>query len=202
MRFPHKFALLVVISTILSSCDREDARPDIADYQVWIAKRDHERMARKLETYLNQQGVGGIFPLQQLLRSDTGWKKCGAEPFAVPPETMWPNIVPTLRIIRDKVVPRLGVVEALSVFRSPEINRCIKGASQSYHMQFRAIDMRPAASVTREQLILKMCSLQYREGRALNMGLGIYGGTRFHVDAAGYRRWGDDHHSESSPCRS
>lgn len=202
MRSFKLIALSALLAARLNSCGVGPTEPDVSDYQTWIAKPDHEKAAKKLQTFLNQQGVGEVVPLYQLLRSDTQWKLCGAEPFNVPPEALWPDIVPALRIVRDKVIPRIGAVEALSVFRSPKINACIHGASHSYHMQFKAIDMRPGKGATRDQLILKMCSLQYREGHALNMGLGIYRGTRFHVDAAGYRRWGYDYHAASSPCRS
>jgi uncharacterized protein YcbK (DUF882 family) len=125
---------------------------------------------------------------------------CGADPFAVPPKEQWPHIIPTLKVIRDEVQPLVGPVEALSVFRGVAINRCIKGASQSMHLRFHAIDMRPVRAVTRAQLIQKLCKLHAEKGKALNIGLGIYRGTRFHIDTAGYRRWGQDHHAASSPC--
>lgn len=195
------FAALLLAAS-LSACGLAPREPDVADYQTWIAKPENAQSTKKLQAFLNQQGVGEVLPLYQLLRSDTKWKLCGAEPFIVPPERLWRNMVPTLRVVRDKVIPAVGPVEALSVFRSKEINSCIRGASASYHMQFKAIDMRPVKSVTRDQLIVKLCGLHYREGAALNMGLGIYSGTRFHADAAGYRRWGSDYHAASSPCRS
>jgi hypothetical protein len=32
------------------------------------------------------------------------------------------------------------------------------------------------------------------------MGLGIYAGRRFHIDARGFRGWGPDYHRTSFPC--
>ena len=105
-------------------------------------------------------------------------------------------------VIREEVQPILGPIEALSVYRGPAINRCIKGASRSFHLRFRAIDMRPTTGASRAELIEKLCALHARKGKALDMGLGIYKGTRFHIDTAGYRRWGHDHTASSSPCAS
>jgi hypothetical protein len=83
-----------------------------------------------LQAYLNQESVDGIIPLHQLLRSDVKWRQCGAEPFAVPPNELWPNMVPTLTLLRDEVQPVIGKLSAQSVFRDAKINRCIKGAKR------------------------------------------------------------------------
>ena len=32
------------------------------------------------------------------------------------------------------------------------------------------------------------------------MGLGVYASGQIHIDSAGYRTWGPDHKSTSSPC--
>jgi Peptidase M15 len=197
---PHKLALLVVAASFLSACSSRDENHDSARYARWQQSGTHNAQAVALQSYLTQHGVGKVLPLRQLLRSDTQWWMCGAEPFAVPPKDQWPHIISTLKVIRDDVQPLMGPVEALSVFRGPAINRCIKGASQSTHLRFHAIDMRPTRPFTRAQLILKLCTLHAEKGKVLNMGLGIYRGNRFHIDTAGYRRWGQDHHSASSPC--
>ena len=176
--------------------------PSENKFAKWQAIGGNRKEANLLEQYLKAQNVDGIVPLDQLLRSDTKWSQCNAEPFDVPPKAYWPEMIATLKLIRDDVLPLIGSVEAVSVFRSPDINRCIKGASRSYHLKFRAIDMIPAKGVTRADLIEKLCALHARKGRALNMGLGIYNGARFHIDTAGYRQWGHDHHAISSPCAS
>jgi uncharacterized protein YcbK (DUF882 family) len=185
---------------LLSACNSGAANRDATHFAQWEQSGSNKARAAALQTYLTQNGVANILPLQQLLRSDTQWRKCGVEPFAVPPDAFWPNIVPTLKTIRDEVIPVIGPLEAQSVFRGPAINRCIKGASQSTHLRFQAIDMRPVKSVTRAQLIQKLCKLHAEKGKFFNMGLGIYRGTRFHIDTAGYRKWGQDHRAASSPC--
>lgn len=57
-----------------------------------------------------------------------------------PPEELWPNIVPTVRVL-EALRTRLGKPIILhSVYRSPAYNRAIGGATGSMHMQFRAVD--------------------------------------------------------------
>jgi hypothetical protein len=197
MRLGH-LAVAILLIPLLWSCGQRSEN----GFAKWQAVDGNQQATKRLQQFLMAEKVGDIIPLYQLLRSDTLWLRCRAEPFAIPPMANWPDMVPTLRLIRDEVKPLIGPVEAMSVFRSPAINRCIKGASRSYHLQFRAIDMRPVKNVSRAQLIEKLCALHARKGKALNMGLGIYKGTRFHIDTAGYRRWGHDHHAISSPCAS
>ncbi len=185
---------------LLAACSYEEPPADLADYQLWQARQENASAARQLSRYLKEQGVDQIIPIHQLLRSDVAWKKCGADAFEVPPKEYWPHIVPALRLLRDQVIPRMGQVEILSAYRSPKMNSCIRGAKQSFHLKFHAMDMRPAKPIGRAALIRTLCSLHKEKGAAYNMGLGIYKGTRFHIDAAGYRRWGYDYRSESSPC--
>jgi uncharacterized protein YcbK (DUF882 family) len=198
---PGQWCILLALPLALAACAQPTVQDRSAQYQAWLAKADNHAQANALAAYLDQQGVGDVYPMDQLLRSDTNWRRCKAEPFAVPSRRHWPNMVPTLKLIRAEIVPLIGPVEAQSVYRDAAINGCIKGASQSYHLRFHAIDMKPAPGVTRAQLITKLCQLHREKGARLNMGLGIYTGTRFHIDAAGYRGWGHDFRGASFPCR-
>jgi Peptidase M15 len=193
------FLCLVLAFTGCGAPERPKA-PDNKLYQQWLAQKDHQAQTKELQLYLKAEGVGDVIPLHQLLRSDVKWKQCKAEPFAVPPKAQWPHIVPALKLIRDAVIPVLGPVEALSVYRGPTINACIKGAHQSRHLQFHAIDMQPVRTITREEMIVKLCALHAQKGKALNMGLGIYRAQRFHIDAYGYRGWGYNYKGASFPC--
>jgi hypothetical protein len=170
-------------------------------YQSWLTKGDNKAEVNALAAYLQRVGVGDVYPLDQILRSDTKWRRCKAEPFAVPRRQYWRNMIPALKLIRSEIIPLVGPVEAQSVFRDAAINSCITGARQSFHLRFRAIDMKPLPGVTRAQLIAKLCRLHREKGAELNMGLGIYKGTRFHIDTAGYRGWGHDYRGSSFPCR-
>lgn len=182
----------------MSSCEPAGK----SEFDRWLAQGNHRNEAAAFDRFLKREKADKVIPLMQLLRSDTQWRRCGAEPFEIPPEKMWSNIVPTLKLVQTQVKPVLGSVEAVSVFRSPSINSCIHGASRSYHLHFHAIDMRPPSPVSRAELINKLCDLHRRKGQKLKMGLGIYKGTRFHIDTAGYRRWGHDYHAATSPCES
>lgn len=154
-----------------------------------------------IEAYLKREGVGEVLPIADILRSDARWRRCdAAEPFAVPPRSLWPAMVPTLRYIRDHVVPAVGPVRVVSGYRDPVANVCFKGARASRHLRFAALDLTPQRPLTREQLIGALCPLHAQTGARFAVGLGIYRVTRFHIDAAGYRRWGADYRGATSPC--
>lgn len=155
-----------------------------------------------IETYLRREGVGDVLPLADILRSDARWRRCPkAEAFAVPPRSLWPAMVPTLRYVRDQVVPAVGPVRVVSGYRDPAANACQRGATASRHLRFAALDLEPRNGRSRDALIAALCPLHARTGAANHIGLGIYAGTRFHIDTAGFRRWGADYHAVSSPCR-
>jgi hypothetical protein len=193
-------SLVLTIVLALTACSPSGPDGETEIFNTWSATPIHAADVKALSKYLESKDVGDVIPLRQLLRSDTNWRKCAAEPFTVPPKASWPNMLSTLKLLRNEVIPLIGPVEALSVFRGANINTCIGGANRSQHMRFYAIDMRPTNGTTREQLIAKLCTLHARKGKALNMGLGIYKGTRFHIDTAGYRSWGHDHRAATSPC--
>lgn len=155
------------------------------------------------EAFLGREGVGDVLPVADILRSDARWRRCPkAEAFAVPPRAMWSAIVPTLHYVRDRVVPAVGPVRVVSGYRNPLANGCFRGAAQSRHLRFAALDLEPVdRTIDRAALIAALCPLHARTGAARAVGLGIYAGTRFHVDTAGFRRWGADYRAASSPCR-
>ena len=154
-----------------------------------------------IEAYFEEQGVADVLPLADILRSDARWRRCqGGQPFAVPPRKLWPAMVPTLRYIRDELVPVTGPLRVVSGYRDPVANGCFKGAKASRHLRFAALDLMPERALSRKELIAKLCPLHARTGARFDVGLGIYGITRFHIDTAGYRRWGADYSGASSPC--
>lgn len=63
---------------------------------------------------------------------------------SLPPESLWPNIVPTLVVadaLREAVDAPLTITSA---YRSPAYNAAVGGEKNSYHLQFRALDLIPA----------------------------------------------------------
>jgi hypothetical protein len=144
--------------------------------------------------YLADAGVGFVVPTWQLLRTASQWHRCGAQPFEVPPLQEWPNIVQTLRYVRDYVVPTIGPVEAVSAYRNPLLNHCAGGARESVHQHLSAIDMVPVYPTSREAMMRRLCAIHAVEGPRYAVGLGFYTKVRFHVDSWKFRTWGSNDH--------
>lgn len=140
--------------------------------------------------YLASYGVAYVVPTWQLLRTASQWHRCGAEPFEIPPASEWPNLVGALRYIQSFVVPSIGPVEAVSVYRNPALNACAGGAPESAHRHMFAIDMVPLRPTTREAMIDTLCTAHAYQGSRYGVGLGFYTKLRFHVDTWKFRRWG------------
>jgi hypothetical protein len=175
------------------------AGQDESGYRDWYLA-DPERPIRVagFHHYLTRWDAAWVLPTWQIVRTASDWHKCDDEPFEVPPTGAWPNIVQTLRFIRDEVIPAVGPVEALSAYRNPTLNICAKGSPTSAHRGFYALDLVPLNETTREELIRAMCTVHYRRGQAYDVGLGFYVFLRFHVDSKGFRTWGPP--GEESPC--
>lgn len=166
---------------------------DEPGYRAWYGTSAlHPIQVKAFNDYLTQWGVAGIVPTWQLLRTATAWEHCGAQPFEVPPISEWPHIVQTLRYIHDYVIPTVGPVEPVSVYRNPALNVCAGGAPESAHMHYSAVDLVPLKPITREQLMRELCVVHGRRGLDYGVGLGFYAFLRFHVDTTKYRRWNMD----------
>jgi hypothetical protein len=101
-------------------------------------------------------------------------------------------MVQTLRYVRDHVIPVVGPVEAVSVYRNPQLNKCAGGAPESAHKLDSAIDMVPLQPIDRVTLMRKLCGVHTEFGGPYNAGLGFYAYLRFHVDSTKFRRWNMD----------
>jgi hypothetical protein len=169
------------------------AGQDEPGYRSWyLAAPWRAEQVKAFNDYLESAGVARVVPTWQLLRTATSWQECGAQPFEVPPSSEWPHMIQTLRYVRDYVVPAVGPVEAVSVYRNPSLNVCAGGAPESAHKQDSAIDMVPLKAITREQLIKTLCDDHTKHGAAYGAGLGFYAFIRFHVDSTKFRRWNMD----------
>jgi uncharacterized protein YcbK (DUF882 family) len=129
-------------------------------------------------------------PTWQLLRTASQWQQCGAAPFEVPPTEAWPNVVQSLRYVRDKVIPEVGPVEPVSVYRNPVLNLCAGGAQESAHRFMQAVDLVPLRPITRDALTKRLCAIHADSGEPYGVGLGFYVGLRFHIDSRKFRTWG------------
>ena len=178
---------------------RARARPSSAP--GWAGRPGSAPGLAAFEARLAAEGVDRVVPLWQLVRTSSSWRQCGAAPFEVAPPDTWDNIVDTLKFVRDRVVPAVGPVEALSAYRNERLNACSDGAPASAHRMFFALDLTPVrAEVGRAGMIRSICAAHAEGGRAYETGLGFYSGRRFHVDSNGYRKWGADGRGASSPC--
>jgi hypothetical protein len=145
-------ALFVFAVLVIGSCSRVQVQ---SDFEQWL-KQDPARASSfaRFEALLDREGVGEVVAVDQLWRTDRLAPACVKAPYSIPPEELWPHIVPALRFIRDHVKPSIGDVEVVSAYRDPAFNECIRGAPQSAHQSFHALDMTPAsAGVTRAALI-------------------------------------------------
>ena len=169
------------------------AGQDEPGYRSWfLAAPWRAAQVKAFNDYLVSSQVGGILPTWTLLRTATSWQECGGQPFEVPPAEEWPHMVQTLRYVRDYVIPSVGPVEAVSVYRNPQLNKCAGGAPESAHKLDSAIDMVPLRPITREALMRTLCGVHTEHGAAYSAGLGFYAYLRFHIDSTKFRRWNMD----------
>ena len=151
-----------------------------------------------------------IVPPWQLLRTDANYAaRCGLDAFEMPPEDKWPAIVPTLKLVRDEVIPAIGRVEVLASNRSDALNACVHGAKGSRHLAFAAVDLVAPERADKAALFVDLCAMHERVGARTAMGLGAYFDPakpepsrpgRFHIDASGFRTWGFSYTRASSAC--
>ena len=171
------------------------------EFRDWLQAPAHRAGLEAFRSHLAAEGVEGVVPLWQLVRTSSSWRECGAEPFEAPPADKWEHIITTLKFVRDKVEPAVGEVEPLSVYRNEKLNACSDGAPKSAHRELFAMDLTPVnAKVERADMIRSVCAAHARDGRAYNAGLGFYSGKRFHVDSSGFRKWGPNGKGATSPC--
>ncbi|MGP9491915.1 D-Ala-D-Ala carboxypeptidase family metallohydrolase [Psychrobacter sp. AOP7-B1-24] len=179
-------------------------------YRIWLNNSANQQQAIEYTSFLESKGLAGYIPDHEFFQSARDWKKCGAAEFEIPPTEIWSNIIPTLQIMKvlvdDKVISDFTVT---SVYRNFSLNRCAKGADTSRHVFNTAIDFRIGSERpdTLETIQIvdtkkRLCTFWQDKGAALNMGLGVYSSGQIHIDSAGYRTWGPDHRSKSSPCLS
>ena len=179
------------------------------DFNVWLNSNSYRaRQVAEYQRYLSSQvGAKNVPPLSQLLTTARSWSKCGYEPYQLPPQELWANIVPTLRLYSE--LKQQGILpassEIRSVYRSPGLNDCAGGADSSKHMNASAMDIwvpeyeyNPWQRSTMQD---GLCQFWQYQGSGHNFGLGLYATGAIHLDTDGYRKWGFNHSSSGSPCR-
>lgn len=184
--------IVVFLSSYLFffSCDSQPHTPP--SHEQWIEFKKlpgNKKRILALETFLKEHKMLNVVPVEQLLRQGTDWRQAGTQPFAIPSSTLWPNILPTLKVIRDIIVPKIGPVTVVSGFRESEYNERAGGAKSSRHLLFSAVDMIPDREMDRSSLKNSLLELWQNKGSDLKIGLGLYSRNRFHIDTNGFRKW-------------
>jgi len=95
--------------------------------------------------------------------------------YAVPPLSLWPNAVPTLRLFQI-ARQKIGKPIPLRGYRPPEYNQASAGADRSLHMWAAAVDLRPGRlpDTDRDELALTCAQLALDNAQE-KVGLGVYG---------------------------
>ncbi len=172
-----------------------------ADYHAWLAREPGARaQLLAFKQFLEMREVDEVLPTWQLVRTASRWRECNGPRFEVAPFIEWSNIATTLRYIKAHVEPVIGDVEAMSGYRNADLNACSGGAKESAHRRFYALDLVPIEPIGRAGMIRSLCAIHAWRGAGYDVGLGFYTGLRFHVDSKGFRKWGPDGKSATSPC--
>ncbi len=160
-----------------------------ATFNRYLRQSGNGHTFGQLARFLEQAGVADVAAPESLLRQGTDWLDINEPAFALPPRDQWPNIVNTLKVIRDEVVPAIGPVDIVSAYRTHRYNHKAGGAGGSKHKQFCSVDLVPQSNIGRRELVQELRSLHTRLGPESHVGLGIYSGLRFHIDTCGFRSW-------------
>jgi hypothetical protein len=190
-----KPSLAVALTLALTACSAIRPSPE-ARYEAWHASHAAEVM--EYQAFLQRDGSAGTVPMDALLRTARRWRLCGNIEFAAPPPELWPNMPPTLRVVaqlRDAGI--LDTTLARSVYRDEAMNTCAGGSAGSKHRENKAIDFDLPPNSNN---VARLCDFWRTQGPALNLGLGFYTPTAIHLDTAGFRTWGSDHHRGTSLC--
>jgi uncharacterized protein YcbK (DUF882 family) len=106
----------------------------------------------------------------------------------LPPENLWPNILPTLEMADWLRGFYDAPLKVLSAYRSPAYNAAIGGAKGSLHMQFKAMDLAPASADPAAIKRLKGCAEILVKRGVLKGGVGRYS-WGIHIDCGPRRDW-------------
>jgi len=162
---------------------------DKTDFNNWIADENLDRDYQDFLIYLEENSVLDAVEPWQLMRQGTDWEDVGHSPFSMPPRDKWHEILPTLELIRDEIVPKVGAVEVVSGYRTREYNSVAGGSVNSQHLYFSAVDLIPKERIGRDDLVSSLRGIYVESGDHRHMGLGIYSNVRFHVDTHRKRTW-------------
>lgn len=192
-RWPRRAAVLLL--PLCMAAGAQELR-DVSTFQAWRVM--HEAAVSEFEQHLAAHQLAGVLEPHELLKSASDWRRCDAEPYAVPPPQQWPSVLSVLRLLGE--LRNQGILGALTVhsaYRGPLLNDCAGGARGSAHLRTFALDFTPLDG---EDPTAPLCRFWREHGRDWQMGFSRYPSGRLHIDTAGYRSWGADHTGRSAVC--
>ena len=87
----------ILLATLLTACGPQ---PPEDRFRAWMATPEAASVP-DYRQYLRRQALDDdVAPMRALLRSARNWRECETGEFALPPSTQWPNILPTLRVLK------------------------------------------------------------------------------------------------------
>lgn len=190
-----KSSAVVLLVILLAACGSPSPE---GRFQAWLGT-PAAAGAANYRQYLHRQSLDDVAPMGALLRSARRWRECEAGEYALPPQTKWPNILPTLRALRE--LQAAGLVDGRRVasgYRDEALNRCAGGSPRSRHLSNNALDFDLPESPDN---VRRLCEYWRAKGPALKLGLGFYADTKIHLDTAGFRTWGNDYTWRTSLCK-
>lgn len=154
-----------------------------------------DQLHAELDAYLRSHGIN----TGQVSAADLTWMPA-ARKYAIPPKELWPNIVPTARMIED-LNRRMGYALNIRAYRPPWYNAQQGGSARSTHQWFAAADLRVPPEVTenrsaeRRRLAEETVRVFVQFGEDYKIGMGVYGAntpSNVHIDTMqSQRTWRD-----------
>lgn len=182
-----------------------EKQPHLDQFEQWKKTQNPEQLKRYQQVFLKRlKQQPTLYELT--INSHPLKAECEQYRFALPPEKYWKNLFEPLFMIEQ--LQKQGVYahyKIVSVYRSPDANRCVGGAKASQHMKNFAVDFQTLDESFQhypdhDVMDQKLCQFWHQKGKKLHLGLGLYGKQRYHIDRQGYRTWGVGFRSVSSPC--
>ena len=175
------------------------------EFETWKATQNQQHLQQYQQRIQNQlQHAPSLYELT--LNAHPFDEDCEQYRFALALKSHWNNLLPALKLLEQLQQQGLFAhYKIVSVYRSPEANACARGAKASRHLSNHAVDFQTLDASMQpypDDAIMdqKLCQYWHEHGKALQLGLGLYGKQRYHIDRQGYRTWGIGYGSASSPC--
>lgn len=174
-------------------------------FEQWKLTQD-QALLKQYEVYFSSY-VKQVPSLYELTFNAHPLKaECEQYRFNLPPKKYWKNLIEPLKLLEKlQATGYFAHYKIVSVYRSQESNDCTRGAKGSRHLKnlaldFQTLDEQKKHYANHEEIEQKLCQFWRKDGKKFRLGLGVYGRQRFHIDTNGYRTWGKDYTSKTSPC--